>query len=428
VACYYIRSHRAGLPPVLLVDTPGFGDTRGPDQDKRITEKIATFSKTKIDCVDVIAYVIPSSLRRLTELDKYIFQEVLNLFGEDIADNILVMANFCDGEASPVLQALKEDNMPFKQCLPFNNSEIFSTKNDNTTKMFWDMGMEGFRVLFQVLAQIQKKSLTLTNEVLHHRKSLENNVVAIRPQIDEGLGKLEETMHIISVVKAKKEEINATKGFDITSTTVVWIPINLPPGVHTTTCLICNRTCHDNCSYSDNNDKIKCISMKKGNCMVCPGKCFWHSHKNLPIRYETRTVQKVTKSDDLYRCYCDTTSSKMMQVQLLEGLVKDLWNLQNRVKQQMAEVYQYLEELSRIALSSSPLGVEEYFDVMIQSEESEKKPGWSGRCTTLCKMKQNSRFLLEITQPGYDPFQNQRKETEEMLKNFQELDQSTSDL
>ena len=51
---------------------------------------------------------------------------------------------------------------------------------------------------------------------------------------------------------------------------------NLPPGIYTITCWICNFTCHNNYDYSNNEDKRHCCSMNtQGNCTVCPKRCRW---------------------------------------------------------------------------------------------------------------------------------------------------------
>ena len=48
-------------------------------------------------------------------------------------------------------------------------------------------------------------------------------------------------------------------------------------GIHTTTCMTCNFTCHSNCAFADNADKAKCVAMSPtGDCKVCPRKCIWN--------------------------------------------------------------------------------------------------------------------------------------------------------
>ena len=71
--------------------------------------------------------------------------------------------------------------------------------------------------------------------------------------------------------------------------------IDLPPGKYTTTCLICNYTCHNNCTIADNSQLMNCEVMKDGNCIKCPRKCRWDGHKKLPCAFEQYiTEEKIT--------------------------------------------------------------------------------------------------------------------------------------
>lgn len=50
---------------MLIIDTPGFGDTRGVEQDRIIWDQIKAEFKTKIDKVHAICFVGKSSTNRL---------------------------------------------------------------------------------------------------------------------------------------------------------------------------------------------------------------------------------------------------------------------------------------------------------------------------------------------------------------------------
>jgi hypothetical protein len=287
------------------------------------------------------------------------------------------------------------------------------------TEMFWDMAMNGFSELITEIAFITKRSLTQTNEVLFQRKSLENNIITIRPQIDEGINKLNSMMRIIKTVEAKKDEINASKNFEMTQTVPKTLKVDLPAGRHTTTCLNCNRTCHLDCSFADDKDKIKCCAMKQGHCTVCPQKCKWNDHANRPYRYEISMVSEVVTAHDLKQKYVDATSKKTQQVQILEGLMKDFVKHQNKVKKQISDVYLSLQKLRQIALVPSALDVPDYFTILILSEQDEKKFGWEERVASLAQMKKNSEFLYQITQPEYDPYKDQVQEVHTYIKELE---------
>jgi len=63
-------------------------------------------------------------------------------------------------------------------------------------------------------------------------------------------------------------------------------------GIHTTTCLNCNRTCHDNCVFANNEDKKECVAMTNGFCTKCKFKCSWDKHANLPFIYKETVIKK----------------------------------------------------------------------------------------------------------------------------------------
>jgi len=152
-----------------------------------------------------------------------------------------------------------------------------------------------------------------------------------------------------------------------------WKCVPLPPGVHTTTCMTCNRTCHENCAIPDNESKAECCAITNNLCTICPGKCFWDKHKNLPHRYEMYSEQVTVKSQDLYQRYVTATSQKTQSEQVLQGMVEEFSTIQATVVNRISVVYNSLTELEKIALVPNPLGVADYIDLMIQSEQQEKK-------------------------------------------------------
>ena len=87
---YYIKKYK-DYPSIILIDTPGFGDTSGPDKDKIIISDIKNTFETKLTKIDAICFVAQSSNVRLTANQNYIFSSVMSLFGKDIAENFIPM-------------------------------------------------------------------------------------------------------------------------------------------------------------------------------------------------------------------------------------------------------------------------------------------------------------------------------------------------
>jgi GTPase SAR1 family protein len=92
---YYIKKYK-DFPSIILIDTPGFGDTSGPDKDKIIIEDIKNTFEKKLTKIDAICFVAQSSNVRLNANQNYIFSSVISLFGKDISENFIPMLTFCD--------------------------------------------------------------------------------------------------------------------------------------------------------------------------------------------------------------------------------------------------------------------------------------------------------------------------------------------
>ena len=189
ITAYTFHHQKGSLLPYTLtiIDTPGFGDTGGPERDYQITEQIrGMFSMPPPNCIhhlDAIAVVTQAALARLTPTQKYIFDSILAIFGKDIASNIFMMATFADGGVPPVLAAIKAAGIPSRELFKFNNSSLWARPNDRFGKMFWKMGLKSFEDFFAHLKTVETRSLRLTREVLDEREHLETVILGLLPLI-----------------------------------------------------------------------------------------------------------------------------------------------------------------------------------------------------------------------------------------------------
>ena len=267
---------------LTIIDTPGFGDTRGLERDQEITRHIQEFFEMEgsdgLDSLHGIGFVTQASLARLTPTQKYISDSILSIFGKDIRDNIFIMTTFADGADPPVMGAVREAKIPHTGFFPFNNSALFvHSSKSNFSKMFWDMGCASLEIFFIKFQQARAVSLQMTREVLHERQQLETIILGIQPKINAGLAKIDELRQEEQMLKEKESEIIANKDFTYEVKVTKQRQITLPHGQYVTNCVNCNNTCHDNCSYADDRDKWKCCAMSRGDgsnatCTVCVGR------------------------------------------------------------------------------------------------------------------------------------------------------------
>ncbi|KAM9401189.1 uncharacterized protein ACWYII_030832 [Salvelinus alpinus] len=100
---------------LTIIDTPGYGDTRGIQEDKLIAEKLYQLFRSSdgIHQIDVVGFVVKATDNRLSDRQKYIFDAVLSLFGKDMEKNIVALITHSDGgEPTSALKSLEVAKVP----------------------------------------------------------------------------------------------------------------------------------------------------------------------------------------------------------------------------------------------------------------------------------------------------------------------------
>ncbi|XP_060539195.1 uncharacterized protein LOC117657948 [Pantherophis guttatus] len=186
----FVVNHRKGFQipfSLTIIDTPGFGGTRDAEQDKLVEKQLLEFFSTPggIDHMDAICLVAQAFLAHSTHIQKCVFDSMLSMLGKDVKENIQLLITFADGGTPPVLEALKETDLPCTQNesgIPLhfrlNHSALFAPREyggspNIVAEMFWKMSTESMKNLFDSLVMLETKSLTLTMEVLKEHQELE---------------------------------------------------------------------------------------------------------------------------------------------------------------------------------------------------------------------------------------------------------------
>jgi GTPase Era involved in 16S rRNA processing len=402
--------HSTEKPFLLtIIDTPGFGDTHGIERDKEIKDQIRQFFSGEhrggINQIHGIGFVVQASLPRLTPTQEYIFNAVLSIFGKDIIDNIFLMTTFNDGSDPAVLEAVRKANIPYKESFQFNNVAIFSstkTTGHSLTSMFWQMSCSSYKSFFDHFTMAEPKSLALTREVLKERQQLEALIPAVQDQVRIALDKMADIEEEKKVLKQHEADIIANENFTYTRTEHDVRKVPLQHGVHTTTCLKCNYTCHDNCAYANDDEKSECCVMKNEFCKVCPEKCHWKSHSNLPHRFEYFSKQ-VTATNYELKEKCEVAASGKIDVEAtIERYESRLRDLEADVRSLIEDARVSVKRLDEIALRPNPLDELNYLDLLIQSEEEQQKPGFRDRVSQYRKFRKNAETLKKVASPD-DP-------------------------
>ena len=295
------------------------------------------------------------------------------------------------------MDAIKKANIPSQKYYKFNNSALFADNTDETEEsfdaMFWKMVVRSFKNFFAEFEKSESVSLQLTQEVLKEREQLQNLIEGLNPQITMGLSKIEEMRQEENVLKQRETEIETNKSFTYTVEVTKPYEENLRgSGRHTTTCLRCNFTCHENCAYADDRDKRRCCAIgSNGNCTVCTKHCYWSEHRNLPyiIRYKKET-------DDLKKKYETAVSGKTKVQGMIDHLEEYLVTVHTTVMGMIVKAQQSLRRLDEIALKPNPLTQLQYLELLIESEKNEAKPGWQKRVQYYEEAKRQAEILSKV--------------------------------
>ena len=431
VSCYTLPYMEGFKIPYTLtiVDTPGFGDTRGIEHDKLITERISRFFNTKglagIDHVDAICFMAQAGNPRLTPTQQYVFDKILAMFGKDIKENVLVLFTFADGQKPQALSAMLEAGILEGESnfFKFNNSALFVSNSgeddeDNFDRMFWKMGIRSFEKFFQELGGMESKSLVLTKQVLEERAQLEVRLSGLREKIDLGVNKLSELQQLKRVCDQHAADINANKNFKFTVQEPKRVQVELTTGTYTTNCLVCNFTCHYPCKISRDEDKDRCAAMRNKSCKECPNNCHWSKHVNDAYRFETQfeTVEK--EYDEIRERFNTAVEGQSKAEAVIKHVEQDFSTTNRIVLRFVAEMQRGLKKLSEIALKKDPLQQVDYLDLLIESEKSQAKPGWKDRVSALQKTRDEAVEINRLEKPGFDPWEKYR-ENEETRQFFQ---------
>ncbi|XP_046899267.1 uncharacterized protein LOC124482792 [Hypomesus transpacificus] len=421
---------------LTIVDTPGFGDTRGMAQDKLITEQVKHFlcNPLGVDHIDAVCFVVQASLARLSANQKYIFDSILSIFGKDIGENIMVLVTFVDSDNIPVLEAIKAAELPCQKNkkgqpthFKFNNSTLYvqkkemdgGTEEDSSDEdddeeeeekmksIIWSTTFKQMKLFFKALGSTEGKDLKMTRKVLEERERLENATARLTPQITAGLAKLSEIKNFKQCLENENEMMAQNKDFE-TEVEVLTAKRN-NVNFFAMNCNSCLFTCHSGCFLPKGDNLLTCAVMDDdGNCVLCPNNCssFEHLREQALWTYETKMEKKTIQ--ELKENFMKAQGKFMDTKQMLEELENEFHVIEDKLMYLIKLSSNCMKRLNEIALKPSSMSTFDYIEILIRTEEEEKKPGFEDRIIGLKKMKQEAEILHKIAR-GEDVLPQERR-------------------
>ncbi len=374
---------------LTIIDTPGYGDTRGLDKDLEVAENLASLfqSNDGVREVDTVCFVTQASNNRLSDRQHYVISSVLSLFGKDIVNNIVFLITHSDGlPPQNVLGAINKARIPCRRdktdqpvYFLFNNrqTEERHTKERHVRAQrdAWEDIVEEMKQFFQFLNEMNRRSLELTSDVLTERIRFEASISNLQLRVQEKEFKKAEKLQIQEAMMQNKQKVEESINFTIKvkKTDKMKVPIESKSWKHrkATTCTVCHEF---DCWWSSN--PSKCEVMKKGFCTVCTGKCHHSKHVKENRKYVIRHSSMQLEFDSIKKEYEKAQEQTKTFLILMQHLEKDLKEIEDQKSILLTEAYQTIKHLSQIALKPDSAFTLQHLDFFIPRVREAGKEDW----------------------------------------------------
>ena len=208
VHLYYVKDQNKN--PVIIIDSQGYGDTRGKLYDDLVNEAFGFVFSEVIEHINVACFIAKSDTNRLDLLTRYIFSSVTSLFSEDISENFIILATFCSKttlkKGPAFIHSIKTDadflniekKMDTNWWYAIDSTSILSNDDDDITRYSFSKAKELYE---EKVKKLRPKPIKKCSEVLKTRNDLKNQVNSL----NETFRKLIEEQ---GKMQKKEEDIN----------------------------------------------------------------------------------------------------------------------------------------------------------------------------------------------------------------------------
>lgn len=376
---------------LTIIDTPGYGDTRGTEKDKEIAENLYKLfhSDTGVKEIDAVCLVVKASENRLSDRQQYIFDAVLSLFGKDIENNIFICVTHSDGlEPKDALNAIKKAGIPYRkdeenkpEHFLFNNRQTDkrSQKHNRSLQNVWEYTEDSLNHLFSSLNEQNRKSLEQTNTVLTESKRLEACINNLQGRIDFVECKSKELVEIQEALKNYQEKMKSDENFTFTVTTYYKEKVQIENASwwdrKATSCSKCKENCHEYNCWSALN-AWWCYVMKSDHCTVCTGKCSYTEHVRENMKYVKRSKVTTMTYNDLKKQYgssSNPSSDVKFDLETYGNVTKEV-DMNKKEEEEKKNLEMNLQkELTKTEKEKDDL-VEEAYNAIMKLSEITLKP------------------------------------------------------
>jgi len=317
-AIYNIKPTKVSKDPIRLIDTAGFGDTRGETYDKKITDDIRELFTNQIDYLNAVCIIFKATETRAHDRAKQILDKLFLLFEKGIKDNIIIIFTFVDDfdnvKNLTAFKTLNDEKSPFRNILgpienlphfEFNKSAYYTA---NLNKSYeYNKCQTNFDNLLKYAFDLKRFSLKDTAKLLEDRRIISEYITDICKDMTDVIQRIAMLMG-----KRNNQENDKKRLEELKESKNVFKEIEVPiqesreetyddyfsSGWYVLYCVHCSRICHRNCKGPKegwHSDEYGCnmIYTVGGKCKMCD--CHYKSHSFHNYETKTRIVYETKK-------------------------------------------------------------------------------------------------------------------------------------
>ncbi|KAK8730924.1 hypothetical protein OTU49_007705, partial [Cherax quadricarinatus] len=180
----YIIYHQEGMPlqcNYMLIDTPGFGDTR-ENYEKIAIERMTHFLTNDygIDDLNCVALVAKANQNRISAHHKQMLEEITSVLGSNIGDITQLLATFASDGTASVGDVMRHEEVPFVNIYQLDNMPLYVSRNDDSIGFIisclqprWASMVKEYDRFFKDLHKFSPVNVKQTRDLLMEKKLLE---------------------------------------------------------------------------------------------------------------------------------------------------------------------------------------------------------------------------------------------------------------
>ncbi len=290
---------------LCIMDTPGFGDVKGIQQDDdNANEIIETISKTTE--LNAIILMLNGAEPRVNERIKYIIQRINGILPNVVKNNLMIVLSNTRISSNLDVKSLRIE-VPSERVFSIDNfifsmdlAKLSETEIRQINIEFQNLKQK-VNLFIKTAISLKPTSSNSFREIMEKRDEVKSEISSLISSLENNIKKqkkIEKLLH-----EFRNKETSSNDQIDMTSNEFelrLEVTVNHYTNYYNTCCNLCNNACHENCSMQEisliGDKRFKKCKAFNSNfkyndcCKKCKHSYKYHVHSHYLPTKETQTI------------------------------------------------------------------------------------------------------------------------------------------